>query len=625
MPKTLGEDLADKGNRYLRRPSVVDASSSSTSCPRPQTEVPLVSSSKLATLLIRGVLWGGMSAVFASEIARASVADGLAFPDLKQLARLGTSGSHKCHIWRDFKKCLKPSPIRRALRNVTVPVKVDAVTVRRGEIGILYPHELFSVMHEHYYDHFLKYILGGNVNNVSDFWSQMDKHPSFKDHPMHRHRLFNFRTHAVPIVVYGDGTPVTGVSKAWCKEVDGIIWSSALMHDDRPWLHNYIMCFLYELLLYKSEAGERITEDEVWKEIVWSLYWLGEGVHPDRGSDNVVYTDAARKAKAHQPLAGGYFGPVWVLAGDLDYMHKRILLADYNKPGEPCSCCSGNNTDAPWADGRDLLAVWMSRLWTNSSYALAKPDRHRLLKHLPGVGICNYIPDTMHCKNLGGDRSFLGSALRNLTHHILPGDPATNLKLIWKDIKILYASRKTRARFGVLTANMIQPARAKLPELKGKAAQIRSLGPIMVEVWKKRMDPGNAQHRDILSGLKSSAEIDKILRVHRRCPRFPDHVALQFRKHCFNYYEVQASLIQFYHPGIPLHNVTLKSHYLLHLGLMASYINPALGSCWQGEDMMRHIRKLVGSCANGSSPALAARTAMFKYSEVLGFEFDQML
>ena len=63
-----------------------------------------------------------MSAVFASEIARASVADGLAFPDLKQLARLGTSGSHKCHIWRDFKKCLKPSPIRRALRNVTVPV-----------------------------------------------------------------------------------------------------------------------------------------------------------------------------------------------------------------------------------------------------------------------------------------------------------------------------------------------------------------------------------------------------------------------------------------------------------------------------------------------------------------------
>ena len=107
MPKTLGADLADKGNRYLRRPSVVDASSSSTSCPHPQTGVPLGSSNKLATLLIRGVLWGGMSAVFASEIARASVVDGLAFPDLKQLARLGTSGSHKCHIWRDFRKCLK--------------------------------------------------------------------------------------------------------------------------------------------------------------------------------------------------------------------------------------------------------------------------------------------------------------------------------------------------------------------------------------------------------------------------------------------------------------------------------------------------------------------------------------
>ena len=335
-----------------------------------------------------------------------------------------------------------------------------------------------------------------------------------------------------------------------------------------------------------------------------------------------MYTDEKRKAKALTPLADGYFGPTWILGGDLDYMKKRIFLADYNKASEPCSSCRCNNTDAPWGDGRDGLAVWMSRLWTNSSYALAKPNRHRLLKHLPGLGICNYVPDTMHCKNLGSDKSFLASALRNLTHHILPGDPATNLKLVWKDIRTLYASRKTRARFGVLTSNMIQPARAKLPELKGKAAQIRSLGPIMVEVWQKRMDPGNPQHRDILSGLKSSAAIDKILRDYSRHARFPVAVAKRFRDHCFNFYEVQASLIEHYHPDTPLHNVTTKSHYLLHIGLIASYMNPGLGACWQGEDMMRHIRTLVASCANGSSPALAARTAMFKYSRALAFEFD---
>ena len=155
--------------------------------------------------------------------------------------------------------------------------------------------------------------------------------------------------------------------------------------------------------MHKTEAGEHITEDEFWRRIVWSLYWLGEGLHPDRGPNNIRYTDAKRKTKALSPLAGGYFGPTWIIDGDLDYMCKRTFLADYNKPGGPCSICRCNNTDAPWTDGRDGIAVWMSRLWTKSSYALAKPGRHRVFKHLPGVGICNYIPDIMHCKNIGSD------------------------------------------------------------------------------------------------------------------------------------------------------------------------------------------------------------------------------
>ena len=163
---------------------------------------------------------------------------------------MGSSGVHKCHMWRDFKTILKPSQLSVALRNISVPVKVNATTVRPGEIGILYPHELFSVLHDHYYDHFVKYILGGSADNIGKFWSQVSEHPSYKDHPIHRHRLFNFKTHAVPIVIYGDGTPVTGISRSWAKSVDALIWSSALMHEERTWLHNYIMCFVYELLMY---------------------------------------------------------------------------------------------------------------------------------------------------------------------------------------------------------------------------------------------------------------------------------------------------------------------------------------------------------------------------------------
>ena len=78
MPITLGEEVNKKGKR-LQRASVGEASSSGTCWPRSQTDAPVDKSSKLAKLLIRGVLWGGLSASFASEVARAVTSDGLAF------------------------------------------------------------------------------------------------------------------------------------------------------------------------------------------------------------------------------------------------------------------------------------------------------------------------------------------------------------------------------------------------------------------------------------------------------------------------------------------------------------------------------------------------------------------
>ena len=449
----------------------------------------------------------------------------------------------------------------------------------------------------------------------------MTDHPSFAGHPMLTHAFFDYKTKAVPIIIYGDGTPVTGISKGWSKSVDSLIWSSALANKGNTWIHNFIACFLYEVNMYVDEDGNRLTEDDIWREFVWSLYWLHEGVHPDRGSDNIKYTAGEAFSKKGQPLAGGYFGPTWVLTGDLEFMFKRLFFADYNKPSECCSLCGANNTDAPWTDCRDHLSVWIQKIHSNSSYALAKPNRHRLLRHVPGVGMCNYIPDTMHCKHLGPDKSFAGSTLRNLTHHILPGDPKNSLQTIWKDIVAEYKRQKTTTRFGIITANMIQGQR-KLPELRGKAAQLRSLMPVLLRVWTARMDERNAQHRDIRDGLAASSEIDRILHEHRGLPRFPPAVRVKFRKACFTYMQSQAALINFYHPGTPLFNTAVKSHYILHLGLICEFINPSLGACWQGEDMMRVVRRLLQSCANGARPETAALNSMKKYCMALSFELD---
>ena len=166
---------------------------------------------------------------------------------------------------------------------------------------------------------------------------------------------------------------------------------------------------------------------------------------------------------------------------------SQIGMADFNKPAEPCSCCGANNSDAPWTACVDGSSVWQSRIWNNATYAAAKPGRHRLFRHVPGLGISMYIPDEMHSKHLGIDKSFAASVLKNLTHHVLTGTDQENLTTVVRNIKLEYKKRRTQTRFNTITRTMIH-GKAKLPQLKGKAAQIRSLIPILATIWRSNMD-----------------------------------------------------------------------------------------------------------------------------------------
>ena len=388
-------------------------------------------------------------------------------------------------------------------------------------------------------------------------------------------------------------------------------------------MSNFFITFLYELLEYKDATGENLTQYEVWTEITWSMYWLQEGVHPDRCSNNIPYTCGMLKELAKEPLAEGYFGVMWVLMGDLDYMHKVMHFADFNKPSEPCSLCRANNTDVPWTDFRLLQAIWVLRGWSNLDYKIAKGDSlHRILRHIPGLGVNNYIPDIMHSKHLGPDKSLAGSTLKSLTHHVMPDGPAKNLKALFREVQNEYRKEKTSSRFGAITERMIHSSTKRIPELRGKAAQIRDLIPILAALWEKKMDMSLAHHRDVLAALKSSAAIDEILHDYRGHYIFPEHVRAQFRQHCFDYSTCVTALIQHYHPAIPLYNITTKNHAMAHLGLIASFINPNLGARWQGEDMMRHLRTLAHSVTYGNSPARAQVKAMEKYAMAIGYEFS---
>ena len=121
---------------------------------------------------------------------------------------------------------------------------------------------------------------------------------------------------------------------------------------------------------------------------------------------------------------------------------------------------------------------------------------------IDGVTILSFHPDWMHCKSLGIDKPLLGSSLYVLVHHVLPGTVEENLAVVWRDIEQTYDELDTENRYGHMRQTMFH-AKSQ-PKLKGKAGEVRDLGPVMVKIWEKHMNPNLLIHQKILVVLKGS-------------------------------------------------------------------------------------------------------------------------
>ena len=114
------------------------------------------------------------------------------------------------------------------------------------------------------------------------------------------------------------------------------------------------------------------------------------------------------------------------------------------------------------------------------------------------------------------------------------------------------------------------------------------------------MDPSNLNHRDMLLGFEASLEIENILARCRNMYSLPDDEASSLFANCTLYCQCIITLIKKIDPIHSFFNFTLKTHHLLHFGMIAEYTNPQLGSCYDGEVLIGVVRRLVQVVARGS-------------------------
>ena len=169
----------------------------------------------------------------------------------------------------------------------------------------------------------------------------------------------------------------------------------------------------------------------------------------------------------------------------------------------------------------------------------------------------------------------LGSVLFLLVNYVLTDEPYRNLQVVWEEIQRVYRSLGTRNKFSQIKMSMFSSRSGASPKLKGKAAEIRDLGPVLEAVWNKFKNPRISLHENIAVVLRGSAHLDRILANHPDDVVLPGpdandmigtaHITLT------TWYDIAR---HFQDDDIPLFGLTPKSHLLLHCCYMSRKLNP---------------------------------------------------
>ena len=461
-----------------------------------------VGNSRVAELLVLSVVLGHISPQFCQKVAAAcrtdleTVLEGYDISgELDKLASIGNSGNSIQSCRRDlFNSVLQVPKLVGQVLMLPFKCAQAASGWKQESTIVLFPHETFACMFEHYTRAWQKLIYPGR-DKVFEFWSAMQSHPLLDNNPVRA--IANYMTHVVPFWLHGDGVATTGVGKAWAKMMDAVSFGSMLASGST------IDCCFISWAVYKvrccKAGGVGHTMHAYWSALAWSFDALFSGKWPTHDHlGNAYDPDSPQGKRADKPLVplpDGTFlrGMLFNVKCDLDFSGNDLELSNVGSH-RGCTYCPATRDplDTPWYDFSRDIAAWVGATFTNQSWQLARPATGISLFRLMFVSCLSVGQDGMHIKHLGCDRYFYGSVLWLLVFEVLDDSPTDNMKFIFGRIQQFYRDNNYNHRRYSTYKNIhigmfcwsSQPF-ARYPQLKGKAAEIHHLGPALLLIWQE--------------------------------------------------------------------------------------------------------------------------------------------
>ena len=106
------------------------------------------------------------------------------------------------------------------------------------------------------------------------------------------------------------------------------------------------------------------SSSESWAGVCLGCNW-GNG-QTEITMENCIHSASSKEGlRALTPLADGFCGTIWSLAGDWEYLSAVLKLPHYSSKASPCSLCkcTGGSEATSWKDCRPT-AAWMGMQWT---------------------------------------------------------------------------------------------------------------------------------------------------------------------------------------------------------------------------------------------------------------------
>lgn len=233
--------------------------------------------------------------------------------------------------------------------------------------------------------------------------------------------------------------------------------------------------------------------------------------------------------------------------------------------------------------------------------------------------------DYMHVKYLGTDMYQYGSVFAILVNFVLGNSPEQNLAECWTFLKAFFKEHRTPSPYRYLNRiSMFMRTKGRFPKLRGKAAEVKHLGPAITALWESKMNVHVATHRKIRLMLRANCRMEELLSEHKEDWALPAGAAVEFENTCATMLLLQTQLAEhFLQEGEALFDITSKTHMLQEIALMSKCLNPRLVWAFCGEDMMQKMQQIAQSCTRGNSQGQTTIKTARHYRLGLHFLFQK--